>query len=91
MIWGRTTAERRAAAEEWTTRFAWFPVRLWDGRWIWWTAYLVRWSQTPPEGGPGIFLHSCLQRVLEVPPQFDRHNSPPPPNSRKANSSEDAA
>jgi len=35
MIWGKTNTQRLAIYEKhkW---FAWYPVKLNDGRWIWW-------------------------------------------------------
>ncbi len=43
MIWGRTKEEQWMIREKWkqnhekeTLWFAWRPVRLKDGRWVWW-------------------------------------------------------
>lgn len=36
MIWGRTTTEKFTKIYSVGKKFAWLPVQLKDGRWIWW-------------------------------------------------------
>lgn len=35
MRWGETHDEYRERMTTWRVRFAWWPVRLDDGRWVW--------------------------------------------------------
>lgn len=79
MIWGLSYDERRAREEEWALRFAFFPVRLSDGRWIWWEPYYSRISSKCWRGGPGLAMRRYVQRVVEVPRVAD---TPPPPSGR---------
>lgn len=71
MIFGKTTATKREAREEWTQRFAFVPVRLWDGRLIWWETYFARVSCGCPYDGPGAFLGPVTQRLLKIPKEGD--------------------
>ena len=36
MIWGKTTSEKLTTVYSVSQRFAWFPVQLTDGQWVWW-------------------------------------------------------
>ena len=36
MIWGKTTSEKIAEIYSVSKWFAWYPIQLKDGRWIWW-------------------------------------------------------
>lgn len=67
MKFGTTDRQRREQEERWKPAFAWLPVKLWDGSWIWWEPYFVRTSNQHPEGGPRRMLHAVRQRVLVVP------------------------
>lgn len=76
MIIGKTHHERHIAAEIWTRKFAFLPVQLADGRWIWRETYWQRHSNSDPTGGPGVSLFPWTQRVAEIPPKRDY--GPPP-------------
>lgn len=36
MIWGMTNSEKYTTIYSVGQRFAWYPVRLTDGQWVWW-------------------------------------------------------
>lgn len=42
MIFGKTDDERERAWSRWRRAFAFLPVRLGDGRWLWLESYLYR-------------------------------------------------
>lgn len=63
--------------EDWTRRYAYLPVRLYDGRWIWREYYWHRCCTTPPDS-PGVWFHPVHQRFLDVPPKRD-YGPPPRP------------
>lgn len=67
MIWGKTKHQRQADLESWRRRFAYVPVCLWDGRWIWWGWYFERVSQSSPSHSNGVFMRPLVQRFLVVP------------------------
>lgn len=56
MIWG-TRKEDRIPDHDWRTRFAWVPVRLEDGRWLWWDYYHCKayWKQVRADFNQGFF------------------------------------
>lgn len=35
MIWGETTTQRKDRLEVWHDWYAWYPVKLMNGRWAW--------------------------------------------------------
>lgn len=46
MRWGRTYAERNDALMEKRKgyiRFAWWPLQLFAGKWVWWEPVWTRW------------------------------------------------
>ena len=78
MIFGKTRQQQQEARETWTQAFAYCPVELWDGRWVFWQPYWTRFSKTPPGGGPGILMQPVTQNVHE-PPEDRPPSSPRPP------------
>lgn len=45
MIWGKFTKEEKEGSGSLCQWFAWHPVRLRDGRWVWWeTVWLHEWT-----------------------------------------------
>jgi len=67
MIVGRSVEDRLAHRRAWKRRFAWVPVRLFDGRWLWWRRYWVRTSTAHPYDPHAAFLRAEVQRVAERP------------------------
>lgn len=89
MIWGRTNAEVAAERDEWKPAFAWVPVRLWDGRWLWWEPYVWRDGQLVP-GTLGVLMFEVTMRFrsldeiekLNEELECRISNRPPPPKRR---------
>lgn len=79
MIFGPSIEERRERNETWTRRFAWFPMKMYDGRFIWLEHYLVRVSKSDPYGGPGVKLRTTTQRFRDVPTPIDQSWRDNPP------------
>lgn len=53
MKWGKTYAQRHDALmkkREGHIRFAWWPLRLFTGRWVWWEPVWAKW----------IHYHGCF-------------------------------
>jgi len=83
MISRETDVEKSMRLETWRAVFAYLPVRLCDGRWVWWETYYLRYSNQTPGNGPGIYTQRLWQRALKVPTLFDHSKCPPPPPPRK--------
>lgn len=66
MIVGETRAARFTRLMVWRRRFAYLPVRLCDGCWLWWDWYFERRHTADPFGGRwhGTYRR---QRVWRVP------------------------
>lgn len=77
MIFGKTKQQQQEARETWRQAFAYCPVELWDGRWVFWQPYWTRFSKTPPDGF-GVFMQPVTQNFLELPEQL-RPTTPKPP------------
>ena len=76
MIFGKKDEEATDVGQ-WHWRFAYLPVPIYDGRWIWWEKYLYRFSCGHPDNGLGVYLSPQPQRRLDMPPP--RTETPPPP------------
>jgi len=63
MIFGKTHEERLAAQDAWVIRFAYVPVRLHDGRWLWRQSFRRRFSSSDPAGRAGRSLGRRVQRM----------------------------
>lgn len=76
MQFGLTHHQKKEREEAWKPRFAWVPVRLHDGSWLWLEPYFVRFSKSDPTGF-GCSEGAYFQRFKVIPKKRERHAPPP--------------
>ena len=64
MIWGKTYKEKReriASVKNW---FAWYPIRLADGRWCWWErTYYTSWTSWGSSGNDYTLFNESRKEI----------------------------
>lgn len=70
MLLGKTEEEKRTPDSEWREAFAFLPVRLWSGQWLWLEWYKWRRSDDDPENpGRKATIYKYIQRMqLDMTP-----------------------
>lgn len=63
MLLGSTHDETTKREAQWRRRYAYFPVRLLDGRLCWLQHYFVRVSTEHPKDTSRVFVQPIVQRV----------------------------
>ncbi len=65
MIWGRTKEEERWITTTWNRWFAWYPVRLTDGRMAWLVVVERRWTELEDGGWTGPYGRLDYRPVVQ--------------------------
>lgn len=80
MRWrGETEQQRRRRVSEWHRRFAWVPVQMEDGTWVWLEDYEAQWQH-----GCGGTPSTCRRLPSEAPAAPETIDEHPPLPGRKA-------